>query len=101
MVIVKGRMIKLLIYSGSQVSILPVSFFNKLKDTRVNRKLPMIPIRGGNDGVIPYIGYFETNLLVEDKIINNVGFLLVDNDKISIIGMNIIGELRNETIDRS
>ena len=90
--VVKGHMIKCIIDSGSQVSILPV---------RVLINLRIHDLMGSkNDGVILYIGYFETNVAVEDQIIDNVWLLLVDNDNMCIIGMNIIGKLRNENIAR-
>ena len=98
MVMVKGQRIQCLVDSGSQVSILPLRFFNKLKDTRFNGKLPWLTIKAANEGLIPYLGYFETNVMIEGRTIEEVGFLLVDNEQLRIIGMNIIGKLQNDRI---
>ena len=94
---VKGQRIQCLLDSGSQVSILPLSVFNRLKDAQFNGRLPWLTIKAANEGLIPYLGYFETNVVIEGQIIEDVGFLLVENDRMRIIGMNIIGKLQNES----
>ena len=40
-----------------------------------------------------YIGYFMADISIDGRIIRNKGFLVTDNTKLKIIGMNILREL--------
>ena len=80
--------------TGSQVSIVPLWFFEKLYGVKLQTKPDWLIVKSASGDTMKYIGYFMTDIRISGIIIRNKGFLVTNNDTLKIIGMNILRELR-------
>ena len=100
---IAGIIVTCLLDTGSMVSTITESFFNKnlLPKLKLNKDKTWLQLRAANGLEIPYIGYVETDIFVPsiNKTIKDRGILIVKdapgsqrNDIPGLIGMNVISQ---------
>ena len=94
----EGYYVKCLIHSASVVSIMPISEARRMGiETLKKAELLMC----ANQEVIEYFDYFKTNIKIFWKVVKDFGFLMSMNDRLKVVGMNILNKLpeyRNDTL---
>ena len=88
----EGCNVKCLIDSGSAVSIIPISEAKRIGIEKL-KKAEWLKITCVNQEVIEYLGYFETDIKIFGKLVKKVGFLVSKNDRLKVVGMNILNKL--------
>lgn len=100
---IAGIIVTCLLDTGSMVSTITESFFNKnlLPKLKLHKDKTWLQLRAANGLEIPYIGYVETDIFVPsiNKTIKDRGILIVKdvpgsqrNDIPGLIGMNVISQ---------
>ena len=100
---IAGIIVTYLLDTGSMVSTITESFFNKnlLPKLKLHKDKTWLQLRAANGLEIPYIGYVETDIFVPsiNKTIKDRGILIVKdapgsqrNDIPGLIGMNVISQ---------
>ena len=91
--------IKCLLDTGSMVSTITESFYNKYLSSIPVIQEQFITLRAANGLDIPYIGYIETDVVVHGQTVKDRGILIVKDvsgrDVPGLIGMNIISQCRD------
>ena len=100
---IAGREVKALVDTGSQVSMVPESTFNRLFGPTEQPVKPVskwLRITAANGLEIPYLSYFEADVEVMGCVVKNRGILVRDDcgsgssqESPVILGMNILKEL--------
>ena len=57
------------------------------------KKAEWLKITCANQEVIEYLGYFETDIKICGKLVKEVVFLVLKNDRLKVVGMNILNKL--------
>ena len=76
-IFIEGLPVRCLVDTGSQVTTITESFFEKLKDCSLVDIGKWIKITGANDLEVPYVGYTEVQMTVSNTLLPNVGVLVV------------------------
>ena len=95
----EGYNVKCLIDAGSAVSIIPISEARRIGIDKL-KKAEWLKITCANQEVIVYLGYFETDIKIFGKLVKEVGFLVSKNDRLKVVGMNILNKLPEYRSDK-
>ena len=106
MIKIKGVAVPALVDTGSQVSTVTESFFKKhFSQQKLLATGDWLTLRAANGLDVPYVGYFEADVVCASKVVPRTGILVIRDPEDSVgkqrkaavpglLGMNVIGRCR-------
>ena len=101
MVRINGGSVEALLDTGSQVSLIAASAFERLRgDKEVQQLQTPFRITAANGLEVPYSGYFEADIEVEGQLLERRAFLVMDDAgredvEPLLLGMNILRDVKS------